>query len=389
MLSIIHTVAGTRIDHGGPSKSVPELCTALATQLTKVSLLASKPSDPRIKITRPSLEVTVHWVCESAVSRQWGPRNRFRRGLRQALDQYTTNSITLVHDHGVWLANNHAIASETKKLGIPRIVSPRGTLSDWAIQNKYWKKRIAWQIYQKRDLQSATAFHATSTKEAENIRALGFRQPIAVVPNGISLPSEMPKKFRADGFRRVLFLSRIHPVKGLLTLLHAWKHVPIRNTWRLVIAGPDSDGHQAQVAQLANELSLTDQVEFAGPVSDAQKWSFYRGADIFVLPSLSENFGIVVAEALAAELPVITTTAAPWAKLAELGFGRQVDSSAESLAEGLVDLMERTDSERAEMGVAAAQWATHEFQWRRVAERLQDFYVWLLSGGDKPDFVLN
>jgi glycosyltransferase involved in cell wall biosynthesis len=380
-LKVIQTIAGVRADHGGTSRSVPALCDAVAAQGVDVRLLAGRPADTSIRLRVPADESRVHLVTESRWIRQWGVAT----GFQQQLDRWCRESENcLTHDHGAWLPTNHAVASFARRSAVVRVVSPRGMLAPWSMNHGRWKKRLAWHAFQRRDLASATAFHATSLAEAQDIRALGFRQPIAVIPNGVCFPDDIVPKELKDGNRTMLFLSRIHPKKGLLTLLQAWKCASLDDSWRLVIAGPDEGGHRAVVERAARRLGLATQVLFTGEISDDDKWPWYSSADVFVLPSLSENFGIVVAESLAAGTPVITTTGTPWQDLGEIGCGWQVEPTVDALYSAIRHATSLAQDDLAAMGMRGASWVREKFAWNRVACEMITFYRWLLEGGNRP-----
>ncbi len=387
--SVFQTIAGTRIDHGGTSRSVPNLCDALAETGVTVRLITGKPFDPLVVCNYPSPEAPVHLVQESNVHRQWGMKKRFARVLEKCLteDQNVT-SLQIVHDHGLWLASNRAVARATRLRKISRVVSPRGMLSDWAMSNARLKKQIAWSLFQRRDLMTASGFHATGEQEAEDLRALGFKQPIAIIPNGVVMPDDMPEKIYPDNQKRMLFLSRIHPKKGLLNLLRAWHQVSTSGNWKLVLAGPDENGHRREVESLATKLGVRDQLEFVGPVNDNEKWKLYRSAEVFVLPSFSENFGIVIAEALAAGLPVITTTQTPWRSLLDNEIGWWVEPTVGGIANALRDAFGQSDTERVDAGRRATEWATQRFAWSSIARQMSSYYMWLLGKADRPEFVI-
>src|SRR5439155_76287 len=126
----------------------------------------------------------------------------------------------------------------------------------------------AWNIYQRRDLRRARALHATSQKEADEFRALGLKQPIAIVPNGVEAPATPYRPITNNEERRtLLFLSRLHPMKGLKDLVTAWARVR-PNGWRAVIAGPNEGSHQQDVESLTNSLGVRGDFEFVGAVDD-------------------------------------------------------------------------------------------------------------------------
>src|SRR5262249_18492865 len=156
------------------------------------------------------------------------------------------------------------------------------------------------------------AFHATSEAELAETRALGLTQPVHVVPNGVAITDLCLVHERQPQARTILSLSRIHPKKGLPLLLRAWAALADRRPqWRLGIAGPDELSHLAELKALAHDLGAP-RVRFLEPLYGSEKQAALQNADVFVLPSHNENFGLVVAEALAAGTPVIATTGTPW-----------------------------------------------------------------------------
>src|SRR5262249_11505939 len=142
------------------------------------------------------------------------------------------------------------------------------------------------------------------------------------------------KVTNGGGQKTALFLGRIHPKKGLPMLIEAWGQVRPRG-WKLQIAGPDEAGHRREVGRAGMATRLTDVVQFLGPVEPWAKEAVYFGADLFVLPTYSESFGMAVAEALAHGLAVLTTTGAPWPALAKEGCGWQVEPTVEDITEAL------------------------------------------------------
>ncbi len=234
-------------------------------------------------------------------------------------------------------------------------------------------------------MESAAVLHATADEEADNLRTLGLMNPIAVIPNGVDLP-ELHRMDGRDGIRTALFLSRIHPVKGLLNLVRAWA-VLKPSGWRVVVAGPDQGGHETKVKAAVREAHLEDQFEFLGPLYEEAKWHLYREADLFVLPTFSENFGIVIAEALAAGLPVITTRGAPWRELETCRCGWWINTGVEPLAVALKHAMKLSDRERAEMGLRGRRLMEEKYSWPRIAGEMIDVYKWVLGQGPKPACV--
>lgn len=293
----------------------------------------------------------------------------------------------VIHDHGVWLPTNHCSVSTARDYNIPCIISTHGMLEPWAMQYNALKKRVAWRLYQHRDLQRASILHATTQMEFKNLRALNLQQPIAVIPLGVDPPSPQTSTLRRENKQRtVLFLSRIHPKKGLLNLVAAWAAIKPEG-WRVVIAGPDENGHLAEIQNALRKYSIEKDFTYLGAVSGQAKWDLYRLADLFVLPTLSENFGLVVAEALGCGIPVITTKGAPWEQLLTEKCGWWIDLGVSPLQSAITEAIQLSDSDRHTMGLRGQQFVEREFSWSRFAQEMHSVYQWMLGLGKKPTCV--
>lgn len=303
-------------------------------------------------------------------------------------------SADVVHIHGMWLPVFRSAVKVAKSKRLVVVISPHGTLTAWDLNKKKWKKRLAMFLYQKAILKSADMFFATSVAEAEGIRALGLKQPIAIIPVGVDIPdienSLIPK---ATEERVLLYMGRIHPGKGVLDLIEAWRRVKKPN-WRLKIAGPavsaDEIAYRHLVEQKISENFLGGEIEFLGMIEGAAKRSAFETAKLFVLPSYSENFGIVVAEALAYGLPVITTTGAPWRELVEHDCGWWVSPGVEGLCDALSSAMDKSSGELSEMGRRGRELVIDKYSWSDAGKSSLDAYEWLLGRrGLKPSCIFD
>ena len=258
-------------------------------------------------------------------------------------------------------------------------------LEPWAWHHHCWKKRPVWWAWERRNVRGAAVLHATAPSEADAFRALGLKNPIAVVPNGVDIPDRLEPVRDAES-RTIVFLSRIHPKKGLQNLVRAWAALkPVG--WRAVIAGPSEGGHEDEVKAAVRAAGLQAQFDFPGPVYGEAKWNLLRRADLFVLPTFSENFGIAIAEAMACGVPVITTRAAPWAELEERGCGWWVEIGAEPLATALCEAMALSDTDRREMGARGRHLVEEKYAWPGIAKQMVTVYEWVLGGGPPPECV--
>jgi glycosyltransferase involved in cell wall biosynthesis len=203
-----------------------------------------------------------------------------------------------------------------------------------------------------------------------------------VLPNGVEVPESIVPT-TGGRTRRALFLSRLHPKKGLALLVEAWARVRPEG-WELVIAGPDERGHRALIQDRIDAAGLMGEVRFAGAVDDERKWALYMSADLVVLPTRSENFGLVVAEALGAGVPVLTTRGAPWAALERERCGWWVAPTAEGVADGLARATALPDRELRAMGERGRAFVQEAFGWPHVAREMLGVYRWVLGGGARP-----
>ena len=321
MIRVLHCVGSLAPQSGGPARTVTALTDSLAAEGgCSVILLTQNLCNDAVVAADPESHVDRRLACSRsklALKAGWP--------LKHLLDTVIPKATpALLHDNGLWMPGNHHVAMAARKFRIPLVIHPRGMLEPWALHYKGWKKRLALWLYQRRDLETAALLFATAEQEAEGIRRLGLRQPIAVIPNGVKLAVSQPNGAFDErlhpGPRTALFLSRIHPIKGLLNLVEAWGRIRPAN-WRLCLAGPDEGGHLAVVMRRIRESGLETVVEYVGEVEGDTKAALFAKAELFVLPTFSENFGVVVAEALAYGVPVITTHGTPWQGLVTRGCG--------------------------------------------------------------------
>lgn len=302
--------------------------------------------------------------------------------LKQHLDEF---SFDVVHIHGTWTPilaiANYLVSAK----GIPVVVSPHGCLEPWALQHRGWKKRLALALYQKRAFSTASMMVATARQELESIRRLNIWTPVAVIANGVDIP---PTIIDSKGKERsFLFLSRIHPKKGIPDLVAAWALVR-QPGWRIIIAGGDENGHLEEIRAQIDMLGLGSDFEFTGLVTGRRKEALFAKADVFVLPTYSENFGIAVAEALARGLPVITTTGAPWTDIESWRCGWWVQPGVDGVAQALVAAMNTPREELREMGLRGIQLVKEKYSWDQIGRSALQAYRWMLGQSQqRPDFV--
>ena len=391
-MRVIHTISGIAESAGGPSRVIASLCDAVAERACSVELVAGHETARDGALVRPSSnQVGLHLV---EARRFAGIRlNPGFRQTVQRLAQPQTGIPSLVHDHGIWGLTNIASASAARRAGVPYVLHTHGMLEPWALQFKARKKQLAWAAYQRWIVAGSAALVATSDQERDSIKALFPEHPVAVIPNGVPFPDTVPDRAsrRPTDRANLLFMSRVHPVKNLLGLVQAWAEVcsdPSRKRWVLQIAGPDELAHTREVMALVHSLELGSRVEFLGPVAENEKDKLLEAADLFVLPSFSENFGIVVAEALAYGLPVVASRGTPWHGLIQHGCGWWAAPSPDALAQALAEAVDLTNAQRHHMGLRGRDFAQGAFSWDGIGLSALQLYEWVLGRASvAPSFV--
>lgn len=298
----------------------------------------------------------------------------------------------IIHSHGLWTYTGAAADRVAKKRRIPHVLAPCGMLQPGALRRSAWKKKLCGLIFENRVIRRAACLHAKSAAEYETLRNLGLRNPIAIIPNPVSLTplptaentAKVSEKVKS---KRCLYLGRLHPVKGLTRLIAAWLRVwRAHRDWELILAGPDENGMQSVLKRQLDANNATSTVRFAGPVKGEAKTRLLMNADLFVMPSDFENFGSAIAEAMQAGLPVIATTGSPWKCLAQQAAGWWVTPTVDALQQALGEAMRLTSQERKAMG-CRAQAIAAAFTEDAVASQLASLYAWLQGEKSIPEFV--
>jgi glycosyltransferase involved in cell wall biosynthesis len=358
----------------GPTYSVSMLAKALIELGDKLEIV-TYGHDIAIKVE----ELDVRFV-----SNEERLFSMFNSAYRVAMHEiYSTNS-SIIHGHGVWKPLNFSPLFKKKSSSAKIVWSPRGMLSEWSMRHSRFKKIPVWVAVQKPALNNVDCFHATAESEYLDIRRLGFKQPVTVIPNGLDMPEETTFKKN----KTILFLSRIHQKKGLELLIDCWAEIADDYPdWSLKIAGPVNDDYSRNLRDYTLKRELP-RLQFIGEVVDDEKTKVYSEASLFVLPTYSENFGIVIAEALAHKTPVITTTETPWQVLAEKNLGWVIEPKYNDLKTAMIKSMSMPSSELNEMGERGSAWVQENLGWKLIGRNMHRTYEWLHGQSDMPEFVI-
>jgi len=352
-MKVLHITNSIDKSIGGPARSVPQTCTELARRGITVVLLTQESSDTVTLVESDNLTVSYKTI--------WG---LFLYG-----SQLSAKDVDLIHLQHIWNPYIQVMAFWAYKKKIPYIITPRGMLEPWIMANNPWKKNIALFLYQRKAIQRAAHIHATAQMEANNIKALGFNNPVSIIPNGIDL-GELNGAKEYYGTKKIVFLSRIHPKKGIEILLEAWRNCDT-NGWILEIAGSGEITYSKNLSESACDLK---NVCFVGAKYGEAKWDFLRSADVMVLPTYSENFGIVVAEALAVGVPVITTKETPWEDLDTYHCGWWINLSVKDLEKALVMAFKTPTKLLETMGKQGIKLVEDKYDIKAIGENMIELY---------------
>lgn len=378
-MRIGHVIPSIDIQTGGPARS--------STHLIK-SLIKCERSLRVDLFTFVSENPIINEFQNSRLSLNFCNKNKL--GFSNDLKRYLMNdSCDILHGHSIWGLSIHQMAVLARKLNKPYIISTRGMLEPWSLTQSFFKKKLAMHLYQDKDIKYASCIHATAQSEAENIRALGYYNPIAVIPNGINLDEYPHYSKEIKTKKKALFLSRIHVKKGIENLIDAWTLLDnkITKNWHVEIIGNGELDYIISLRNKIKKVGLETSIKVLDPVFGDDKIKAYQSADLFVLPTYSENFGIVIAEALASSLPVITTKGAPWKELNTNNCGDWIEIGLQPLKESLSKMLTKSEMELAQMGRNGRKLIEQNYSIDSVATSMYELYQWICNNKSKPNFV--
>jgi len=363
---------------GGPIHTVYNLCNALARQVDlRVLTTDSAGVNARDRLSvvavpeRMPAGYEVYYCAKTSGKEfSWELLRRLGPMVRWA---------DVVHLTGVYSFTTIPTLLFARLFGKPVMWSPHGALQRWPESRRVWLKAL-WDRLCRAVLPARIVIHVTSTEEGveSSLRLPGVE--MVMIPNGVDIPARVSRT-PSSGQLRLLFVGRLDPKKGVKNLIEACRmgQGRLNQGWSLVIAGSGHSTYESSLKACARENSVVEQVRFVGHVDGHRKTALFTEADILILPSFTENFGLVVAEALAHGVPVIASTNTPWKRVEEMQCGLWVDNDPETLAKALERMAVMP---LAEMGARGREWMSREFSWASVVRVMAERYF-ILSRGQR------
>ena len=376
-MKVLHIIPYIGDEASGPANCIPPLCTSLQNKGCEIIL----------RTLNPLPDKKFNFSCKG-FERSNFPHPSFGRspGMFSKLN-HEAPSLDLVHNHSLWMAPNIYAGLISKKFDIPLVCTPHGTMSKTALKRSVWKKKLALILGQKMTLENTSCFHATAQHEVQDIKAYCPNKSVSKISNGIDIPQLTT--FARVNRRKLLFLGRIHPIKGIENLIGAWSQLEDKYPkWDLDIVGIGDVTYKTTLLKQIKSLNL-NRVKIQDPVFGEAKNVVYQKADLYVLPSYSENFGMTVAESLANATPVITTSETPWHDLEKYECGWCIPVGIEILTSTLENAFEKTPNELAHMGNRGRAWMQKDFSWDSIAKEMIATYQWILTKKNKPKCIVH
>lgn len=377
-MNILHTIPFYGLKFGGTSTCTYDLLAALNQLDLRADVLTLDVQNTTDRIIGNG----EHWIKVQP----FDAKTPFQ--ISNNLKQFLLGEIEydLYHINGLWLYCNHITASIARKKSKPYLISPHGMLYPQALSRSAWKKVLMRKLYFDNDLLKANCIHVTCPEEMKYYRLLGFKNPVAVVPNLVQIPKVKSPMIK-DHILRIGFLGRIHPRKQVERLLYAWKMLEgkIKDV-EILIMGDGDESYMSFLKQEVKRLNLSN-VSFTGFVSGVDKYEKLASLSLLCVPSDFENFGMIIPEALSVGTPVIASKETPWEDLNTCSCGWWVDNDIETLASTIRRALNISQEERTAMGERGKLLIEEKYSVDMVAQKMEQLYEWVLYGGDKPEFV--
>lgn len=382
-MKILHIAASLDPERGGPSTVVTKLTEALADKGIDVSVFApSKEAKATRTYNQNDIQITIFPL--SYLSRVWPFHSfEFTRALRKHIFDFD-----LIHIHEIWHYPLFASFQAAKQASKPYLVTTHGTLEPYCLKIKPIRKILYSALFAKKILKQAAAFHAVSDEEVKDITDYTDNKNIYCIPNGLNIQDleNAPDKKEIEimypevkGKKKILFLGRIHPKKGLDILAKAFANIAQkREDVCLLIVGPDNNSYQSRIEKILAGKGVLDKTVFTGTLTEKPKLAALSGADIFVLPSYSEGFSMSILEAMACGLPVVITKKCNFPQVESIQAGRIIHNNVPELTNTIIELLDNPEL-RNSMGSMGRKLVRDKYTWNKLADEMIRCYEEIIN----------
>ena len=374
-MRVLQTITGLGFHSGGTSTCTYDLLSAMHHIGYSTDLLTLQSAD-----LMGNGEAWIKALSNDVIT-PYGYSRNIQRFLAQS-------DYELYHTNGMWLYCNHATCRIARKKNRPYIITPHGMLYPQALARSAWKKRLMLTIGGvNKDLKLADCIHCTCMEEMKHYRDLGYKNPVAVIPNPVPIPSFIDELTNERKIKRIGFLGRLHPRKNVEALLDAWMLLGSKvKDAQLVIMGKGDFAYEKMLKEKVKQSGIIN-VEFAGFVNGREKFERLASLTALCVPSDFENFGMIVTEALSVGTPVIASLGTPWQELNTEHCGYWVETNVKTLAETIEQVLSLPEDEIRCMGENGKRLVQERYQDTQVARMMVQLYDWLITGGKKPKFI--
>ena len=293
----------------------------------------------------------------------------------------------IIHQQGIWLFHSlYTSKYKKKKPNCKVVISPRGMLDPWIIKRSPIKKYIAKIWFENQNLRKAECIHALCVSEYNSIREYGLKNPVAIIPNGTTIPQWKRNYDLIDKKKKksILFLSRLHPKKGVKELIIAVKIIKetspqLLTNWIFKIGGWGEKAYIEELEQIVVNNQLSPYFQFIGSVYGKEKEQLLKESDAFILPTYSEGLPMAILEAWAYGLPVITTQ---YSNIPE-GFKThsifEITTDPSNMATQLTIFLNMDNDHIAQYGKNGLELVKKHFSWDIISKQTEELYQWLLG----------
>ena len=366
------------IKSGGPALSTYLTIKGLKTCGVVADMLMSPLANDGKLITK---DVPIHYT-RPIMNKRFG----YMPQLTETLNQLPTYD--LYHVQGVWQYLGHNVAAFARKQCKPYVITLRGMLYPQALAHSAIIKKISLALYQRKDLQRAACIQATCIDEMRHYRALGFTNPVAILPNPIDTEGIIDRPIQQnDGKIRIGYLGRVHPRKRIERLIYAFD--ALREELKdaeLLIIGADDQRYEQFLYDEVKRLNLSN-VRFTGFLTGKKKDESICSLSYLAVPSDFENFGNIVTEALVRGVPVIASKGMPWQELETYHCGWWINNDQETINQTIRQAIFIPEEERIQMGLNGKRLIEEKYGVDILGQKMKQLYSWIIDGGTKPEFV--